>query len=256
MVSNLRHIGFVHQSQDDLPDLVEQLIDHVTDRVAAEGGDYRIWRSATGAEVWLYVEGSRRADGGLDVARIIGLQSFFDPRSRCYVRIDRLLRRPGEPRFVGSVVGRFAGDRAGTAASTPVVFDAIDFDAPRAHGPGATCSVKLVAFGRSLTAFADEAAFRKAGSETAGLSPSSFSATGLMAGPVTPSSHALITGAVVRHARHLYEVSSLPFDHITVACPDAPIDIVMDSRSVPAAVRPGAIVSAMCWMVGRFLGDH
>lgn len=239
---------------DDIHDLVEQLVDDAQHRVAAEGGDYRIWRSATGAEVWLYVEGSRRADGGLDAARIIGLQAFFDPQTRRQIRLDRLLRRPGEPRFVGTAIGRLAGDGAGSA--TPLVFDAVDFDAPRDCHVGSTCSVQLVAFGRSLMAFADEAAFRKAGSETAGLSPSSLVATGLKAAPIAPSSHALVTGQVVRHARHHNELSDLPFDHITVACPDGPIDIVIDSTLVPAAARPGAIVSAMCWMVGRFLGDH
>jgi hypothetical protein len=256
MCSNLRHIGFRNRSEDDLAELVDQLVDDTTDRVAAEGGDYRIWRSATGAEVWLYVEGSRRADGGLDAARIVGLQSFFDPGNRCDVHVDRLFRRPGEPRFVGSVVGRLVGDRDGAAAATPVVFDAVGFDAPRGCEVGGTGPVQLVAFGRMLTAYADEAAFRKAGSETAGLSPSSLVATGLLASPITPSSHALVIGTVVRHARHQNEVSGLPFDHITVACPNAPIDIVIDSTLVPAAVRPGAIVSAMCWMVGRFRGDH
>lgn len=243
---------------------MERLANSARQRLSVQPGDYAIWRSRSGCEIWFHVVGDRRDDGVLHAHGIEGLTPFYEGSSAVMVRLERQVRRADDNDFEGAFVAWVDPDRDGNQPAYPIVFDAIDFAARRDRKLPSSCAVRLVGFVRTMLVFADEAAFRRGGSETAGLEPHSFVAIGIAAvaalpkpgNGAAPSSHALVNGMVIEHALVRNEETGTEFHRMLVASDSAVYDMVAGLHVVPPSIGPGVFVSAMCWMVGRILDDH
>jgi len=259
MASNLSTIGFVFPDEEAFRTAMAACAADASKGLACEGGEYGIWHSPTGAEIWFHIG---EIEGG--AVEIFGLSPFFEGKSDVRVRVSRLIRRNSDNLFEGAVHAWV--NPADTDGGTyPIVFDAVDFAARAACELPAVRRVRLAAFARQMRAFPDEAAFLDALSASGGvrLASRAFIPTGLFqppAGPeggesvaAAPQSTALLTGQVVDHAPLKNERTGREFCWLTVETLDAVLDVVADPEIVSGDIVTGGTIEATALMFGRFL---
>ena len=260
MVSNLSTIGFTFADDESFRAAMLACAGNALAGLDCPDGAYRIWRSRAGAELWFHV--APAADGETE---ILGLTTYFEGQSEGPLKITGPVARPGDNPFEGAFYGWVAPDETGEG-SYPLEFDAVDFSA-RAAGPWpALRQVRIVGFGRELTAFASEADYLAAsqGRPEPRLASKSFIPIGLFAAAqaetdlaVTslpaPSSSALLTGRVVEHRRFTNEATGRDFHWLLVESLEATFDIIADPGIVKGEIVPGGTVETSCWLFGRFL---
>jgi hypothetical protein len=265
MPGNFSSIGFACEPDEQFHARVEDLANTTRERLAVAQGDYVIWRSHSGAELWFHVPGQRLLDGELEADGIIGVTAYFEGSSAARFRLERVIRRGEDNPFEGAFAGWVTDAEGGTAAEVALAFDAIDFAAHDTRSMPLICSVKLVGFVRTLLSFTDEVDFRAGGGETKGMEPRSLFASGLraagakgrtLASAAAPSAHAIVNGVVRDHRRLHNEATDRDFHVVTVESEGMTLDLVAAARHVEGALRPGVVVSAMCSLVGRILEDH
>ncbi len=265
MGGNLSTLGFVFESEEEYFEDMARLATEARQRLAVSPGDYAIWRSRTGAEIWFHLGGTRLADGTLSVDEILGLSPFFGDGADVQIRLERQVLRPDDNAFEGAFAGWVDPDRQGETLAYPLVFDAVDFAAHASRAPPLTVSVRLCGFVRTIAVYADDAAFLAAGSETAGLSPRSVLPIGLLSAaasgklletPMIPSSHVLVNGVVSDHAILRNETTGIDFHKFAVVSDQATYVMVADAERMPASFEDGMIASVACWLMGRIMDDH
>ncbi|MEM1370613.1 MAG: hypothetical protein AAGG72_00135 [Pseudomonadota bacterium] len=183
MVTNLSSLGFQFENEADLKSTVERLAKNAVAGLAVSEGDYRIWRSRTGAELWFHVaSGSATADTvGDDIEReIIGLTPFFEGVSSVDVTLEAGFSRPGDNAFEGGFQAWVADpevppppaknglDQANSTddaddidGSYPIVFDCVDYAAHTAIDLPKRCAVRLIGFAREVAVFDNLESFEK-----------------------------------------------------------------------------------------------
>jgi hypothetical protein len=150
MASNLSTIGFVFDDEDGFRSAMMACAEAATVRLPCLSGNYGIWRSRTGAEVWFHLAAA--ADG---TTEIFGLTPFFEGQSEVSLKITGAIEREGDSEFEGAMTGWVSPDQTGEG-SYPVVFDAVDFAAHNATAWPAIRRVRLSGFAREMQVFATE----------------------------------------------------------------------------------------------------
>ena len=96
MVSNLETIGLGVNDRAGFEKLVTGLAEAAREGLSTPVGDYAVWRSRSGAEVWLHIAPAS-SDGPDAVREILGITPFFDGSSKVPLnvteRINKDLRR-------------------------------------------------------------------------------------------------------------------------------------------------------------------
>lgn len=256
MASNLSTIGFVFADEESFRASMVTCASEAALRVPCAGGNYGVWRSRTGAEVWFHL-GS--ADDGS--TEIFGLTPFFDGQSDVRLKITGPVVRDGDNPFEGSFSGWVSPDDA-EEGSYPVVFDAVDFAAHGADVWPDVRRVRLSGFARELQAFeSDDAYYAVRGAPDADnpkLAAHAFIPLGLFAAaqadaPAVPSSEALLTGKVIEHRTFTNEATGKDFHWLLVESLEATFDILADPAVVSGTLSEGATIEAAVWMFGRLL---
>lgn len=279
MVSNLSTIGFSFADEAGYREAMVRLAEQAAERLTCGDGEYAIWRSRTGAEIWFHLAPEPEDGGARD---IVGLTPFFEGHSEIEIEIEDIFQREDDDPLEGAVSAWVAPDDLGIGAY-PIVFDAID------HGAIANIELpqvrraRISGFARELRCHADEAAFAAAvetGEEGASrLAAQAFVPLGMFeraavphavngngnvasdaSGAETdeqadPSSTALINGRVLQHAKLVNEETGQAFHWLLVESLAATYDIVADPQLVTADIAPGCIVETACWLFGRILAD-
>ncbi len=270
MVSNLSTIGFTFGDDAGFRAAMARLADAAIERLACEGGEYAIWRSRTGAEIWFHL--APASDSGGE-RQIVGLTPFFEGHSELVVEVERLFQRDGDTALEGSVTGWVAPEASAEDGSEaddlgvgayPIVFDAVDFAALAGRELPDVWRVRLAGFARELKAHADEAAFHAAdaGPEPK-LAAQAFLPIGLYdeaedgeaESAAMPRSIAVLTGRVVEHTRLVNEESGSAFHWLLVESLAATYDIIADPEIVSGEIVQGGTVEVACWLFGRILAD-
>lgn len=264
MANNLSCIGFSFAPEvldEAFSGAVERMASEATQRLGCDAGDYAIWRSRTGAEVWVHL--SPEDENG--EREIVGLTPFFEGQSEVSVRLADRIQRPEDNPFEGAWSAWVAPDDDG-GGSYPIVIDAVDWAAHATSSLPYDASLRIVCFARELTAFPSEEAFLS-GERQVDLAPQAFIPIGLFAAAETgassedsdgqplppPSSTALFTGRVLEHATLINEMMGLPFEWLLVESLDATYDVVADPMSVNGEIVVGGTVEVAGWLVGRVL---
>lgn len=251
MPSNLSTIGFTFADEQAFVELMIRLAGASVGRLACECGDYAVWRSRTGAELWFHLPVFGSEDDALDIE---GLTPFYEGQSEASVEIRARLRRADDNPFEGAFL-------AWVEDSFPVVFEAVDFAAHAARELPLRTRVRLDAFALELEAFADEAAFAAAerGGNGIPLAPRAFVPIGQLAAAAAddddavPTSSALLTGKVLEHRLLSNEASGGTFHWLLVDSLDAVLDVLADPEVVKGTITVGGTVEVSCRMFGRLL---
>ena len=255
MASNLSSIGFAFTGADAFQDAMLRLARDAIERVDCSAGDYSIWRSRTGAEIWFHLPPFGTEDDARDIA---GLTPFFEGTSEVAVEITECITRPGDNEFEGAFLARLVLDD-GAADQYSLVFDAVDFAVHAERELPLRAHARLTGFAQSVRAFADEAGFAAAdaGGHGIRLGPQAFVPVGQFANieddAAPRTSEVLLTGRVVEHRKLVNEVTSTPFHWLLVGSVGATFDVVADPECVRCDIVEDGIVEVRCMLFGRLL---
>ena len=259
MASNLSTIGFDDSKPEELEKLLMRLAESASARLTTPKGDYAIWRSRTGAEIWFHL--APQAEGAGTEREIVGLTPFFEGNSNVPLNVTEAVRRPGYGEMEGAFHAWVAPDEEGEGAY-PMVFDAVDFAAMGARELPERWRARVCGFARELKVYADEEAFVVSQSEEPKLAGCAFLPVGMFAAIAgrnadapaaeqVPSSHALIVGKVLAHKRLVNEATDRAFHWLSVQSLAATYDVLAEPDAVSGEIVEGAIVHAGCWLFGR-----
>lgn len=262
MASNLSTIGFQFADEQQFQNEMLGCAAQAADQLECPSGNYGIWRSRSGAEIWFHL--GRGAQGETE---IFGLTPFFEGKSEVTLGLRRALHRTTDNTFEGSLEGVLNPGDDGDSGSYPIVFDAVDFALSGAQQLPVKQRVRLSAFARELSAFADEAGYYAAQeqSERPVFAPQAFIPVGLFAkeqndegqesGPAAvPEATAFFTGRIVECNRLTNERTGRSFDWMLVETLDATIDVIADPAIVVGEIVEGGTVEVSALLFGRVLG--
>lgn len=268
MASNLSSIGFRFANDEEFADTMGALAGEAQDRISCEPGDYVVWRSSSGSEIWFHLP----LFGNEDVAAdLVGLSPFFAGDSDVTLKITARASRPDDNEFEGSFTAWVAPDEDSGEGSYPLVLDAVDFAAHLARELPLVCHAKITAFAREVRVFPDDAAYlarQESNEQQAPLAPKSFIPVGLFAqsarstsdndgddSPQEPASPAaLFTGRVLKHLELTNGRQQTPFHWLVVESLDATYDVVADPEVISGSMlREGATVEVSGMLFGRLL---
>lgn len=279
MASNLSCLGFNITTEGQLRDLVLKLADKADFGLNCEAGDYVIWRSRTGAQLWFHLTDPDASNEG--AREIVGLTPFFEGESCVRVKLTERFQRHGDTPFEGAFQAWVLPAKPSNGASAteidfdqdgiyPVIFDCVDFAGHTRSALPAECEVRFTGFAREVQAHRNDDAFTAAQTGSPHpLAAQAFFPVGMFAAaageggvqsqgdsPAQPSSHAMLTGKVVACAKLMNEETSAHYHWLRVESLDATFDVVADPDVVEGDITIGAIVQVACWMFGRILPDE
>lgn len=257
MASNLSSIGFVFRDAEDFHARMLVLAEESRERLRCDEGEYAIWRSRTGAEVWFHLPPEGDAD---EQATILGLAPFFEGQSRVPVLVTQIHRRPDDTPLEGLLHGWVAPDGSGGGAY-PIAFDAIDFAAHASRPLPATWNCRVTGFCRNLNVHPDSSTLPEIG-EGQRLAAQALIPIGLFnddtdeeVAPTSspPEPTAWLTGIVRAHRLLENEATGRSFHCLSVESLAATYDLVADPDIVTGEIAEGRIVEVMAWMFARVL---
>jgi len=256
VANNLSTIGFVFADDQQFAAAVTDLAGQAAEMLATEHGDYAIWRSRTGAELWVHVgpeEGGER--------EILGLTPAFHGHSEMTVKLTQASQRPTDNAFEGLFTAWVGPDETGEG-SYPLMFEAVDFAAHAARPLPALRRVQLAGFARELRAFRSGADYEASQQQEPRLAAKAFIPVGLFAAAAEDdatesanpaSATALITGRVREVSRLTNEATGLPFFWLLVESHEATFDVVADPSIVHGEIKCGGNIEALVTLFGRIL---
>ena len=224
MPSTLAAIGFTFADATAFQTRMLKLAADTIERLGCAAGDYAIWRSRTGAEIWFHLSALESPDDGRDIA---GLTPFFEGTSEVALEITDRLRRPDDNPFEGAFV---ALGPSGAA----LTFDAVDFAAHAGRDLPFRCHVRLCGFAWRVCAIGTGTPDAAVPCSTVELSAGS-------------------AGKVVEIRQLTNEASGGPFIWLQLECLGASFDVVAEPAAIAAGVMLGALVEVRCRMFGRLI---
>lgn len=266
MASNLSSIGFVFENAEEFQTRVIALAAEARERLSCEAGEYAIWRSRTGAELWFHINGQ---DQAADTREIIGLTPFFEGQSVVALRITTAIKRPKDNPHEGLLYGWVLSEGEIGCDAYPLVFDAIDFAAHAARALPAIWNCRITGFCRALKLHATPDTLPELGEGTR-MAPQAFIPLGLFRdgeadaadgdapggdndNDTPPEPVGLLTGIVRAHRTLTNEATGCSFHWMRVESLIATFDLVADPEIVTGEIAEGRIVEALAWMFARVL---
>lgn len=256
MASNLSTIGFAFASDDDFHDTMIRLVTEAREYHACPPGEYAIWRSRTGAEVWFHIEGTDAV--GVNDRAIAGLTPFYEGGHTTQLVITDAVARPGYNAFEGAFQAKVGG--TGDDAGYPLVFDAVNFAAYSDRKLPARWRVRLTGFARELKAYPTEAEYYAAQTREPAFASKSFVPIGMFSASANdgddkqpPSSYAALTGRVIEARMMENEATGRSFQWLSVSSLEIPIDIVADPDVIVGDIAVGSTIEVICFLFGRIM---
>lgn len=267
MVSTLSSIGFEIPSADYGRRLMAELARYASRRISSIPGDYAVWRSGSGAELWFHVEGERGLYGHIQEGRVVSFQPFFACEGNVAVTVTQLMQRPDDSDFDGVAAA------VATDGGCQVAFNAVDYAVHTRRKLPLEVNAKLLGFARTLSLHASEEAFRAA-ARGAPLGVKSFAGDRHIAiggadndnlprrgqlvmidtgKAYVPRTNARLSGVVVQYKTLENEVSERTYHWFLVDGPGGLYDVVADRDLVAETAMPGMIIETEASFSGRFV---
>ena len=234
--------------------------------VRCPDGEYRIWRSRSGAEVWLHypMPSGQQAGAALTaphfdpIDQLMGLSIAHAGRSAVTLRIGRSLRIAPNNRLDGVSIATLASSRSGERR-VPFTFELIGF-AAEPQKQAFVADVHVVGLAQRIWAYATETDYLRAtpahlligkGSMLE-VEPSDVPEVPMIYRP-KPGTLWLITGEVVRSVRLVNEITGEPYMQIELATDRGTFDLLSSPEMIEGDVSHGHTVAALAALSGRIV---
>ena len=255
MASNLSSLGFLFDDAEAFQAKMIELAGKSLERIPCESGDYSVWRSRTGAEIWFHVPMIGTEDDANDIA---GLTPFYEGLGAIDVTVQVRHKNHDDNAFEGSLTAEIA-DIDGMGY--PLTFNAVDFAAHASRDLPFKATARIVCFARELRAFPSVEAFQADKSGALGeiaLASQAFIPIGHFTekedcGETAPEATALMTGRVVECRRHTNEATGHDFHWLLIDSLAATFDIVADPDIVTGEIVEDGIVVVSGILFGRLM---
>ena len=223
MASNLSSIGFHFAGEQSFLETMTQLADECVETLHCDVGDYAIWRSVTGAEVWFHL-----APQIGDEREVLGLTPFYEGQSCLPLRIDETRQRDDDNAFEGTFHAQVLNPQTGEAILA-LAFAAVDFAAHVTRKTPFACDARICGFAQRLTAYRNSMTCDD-GNEDETLS-----------------------GRILEHRRFGNEVAGHDFHWLLIESSAGIFDIVADPAIVDGEIVDDGAVRVDCRFFGRLL---
>lgn len=262
MASNLSTIGFLFDGEDKFRETMLACAAAAQDQVSCPAGDYGIWRSRSGAEIWFHL--GQTPEGQVE---ILGLTPFFEGKSEVPLTLTQVVGREGDNPFEGALYGTVKPEgESRDDGGFPIMFEAVDFALSSAATVPGSYVARLSAFAREIAAYASEEAYYAAheGLDQPVFAAQAFIPIGLFAAEQSqessaaaseiPASTVLFTGKIIEHNVFTNEVSGREFVWMLVETLEATIDVLADPSIIAGTLEDGAVVKVSALLFGRLIG--
>ncbi len=223
MASNLSSIGFQFAGEQSFLETMTQLADECVETLHCDVGDYAIWRSATGAEVWFHL-----APQIGDEREVLGLTPFYEGQSSLPLRIEQASQRTDDNAFEGMLHAQVLNPQTGDALR-PLAFAAVDFAAHATRDMPFACNARICGFARRLTSY-----------------PTAMTSN-------DATKHETLSGRILEHRKFSNEVAGHDFHWLLVESVAGTFDVVADPEIVDGEIVDGSWVDVDCQFFGRIL---
>lgn len=270
MSIRLHALGFPAQWSPALLRLLETLALEQSKLVGSAKGNYRVWRSQEGAELWFHfprraVRQSEQgpAGSGADVselARPSAITPFHRGLSNCSIRIGRYLHVDRANPLEGSCLAWLPATGPGSREQV-IVLELAPYGLQPLRTPPHSTTAQIVCFAHALWAFPDGAAYARETPTNRRIQLGTCStvteadvpevALNYSSAPITLG---LATGHVRRVIRHMNPVTCQPYYWLRLETKRGTFDVVANPTQMTGDASEGHIVQVCGSFVGRLSG--
>lgn len=272
MCTRLHAIGFPCAIDRRTAEFIADIARTTTRRIVGRDGEYRIWRSQGGAEIWLHYPGGhdvgrgpnkdrRRsqepaADRGLDA--LAGISIGHTGTSDVRLRLVRKLSTSQSNPLEGVGVTNLPSTR-GNERPLTFTFELLGFAAEAVPGP-MPLRMQLIALAQRIWSYPTERAYL-AGTPShrlmgkgavADVRPSDVPEAELIY-RTTPGALWLISGDVVKSMRLINPVTSAPYIWLSLSTDRGLFDVLANPDSIEGDISVGHVAQALVAVTGRIL---
>lgn len=272
MCTRLHAIGFACEIDRQTAGFIAEAAVSARRRIATPSGEYRIWRSSAGAEIWFHyadrlhakpVNGApndaRPASSGFDpIANLSGMSIVHGGTSDVRLRLVRALATSPKNPLEGLAIGSLGSTRP---SERPLVFtfELLGFAQERIASP-ITARVQLTALAQRVWAYPYEQDYLAetpshrliALGAVADVTADDLKDLKLIYQP-RPGSLWLLTGSVTRSMRMINPVTSVPYYWMSVSTDRGCFDVIANPGVIQGDISNGHIVQAVVTVTGRIL---
>ncbi|MDX2158616.1 MAG: hypothetical protein SFW09_19115 [Hyphomicrobiaceae bacterium] len=271
MCTRLHAIGFPCEMDRRTAEFIGTAALNAKRRIACAEGEYRIWRSPAGAEIWLHYPsrdrpfsrtgGSAGTPSGFDpIGDLMGMTVVHAGASVMRMRLARVLRVSKDNPLDGTCVAMLGSQRS---SDKPIAFtfELVGYAETR-HATGAEARVRVTALAQWVWAFAREDAYLAATPShrligkgaMAQAEPGMLPDAPLIYRP-KPGTLWLVTGEVRRSVRLVNPVTRAPYYWVLLATDRGDIDLVASPDRIEGDVSDGHTLQAVVTTAGRIIEE-
>lgn len=267
MSTRLHALGFPSEWTPEMLKRIEALAASKSKLVGAARGNYRVWRSQQGAELWFhYPQRPTRERPATDKpqaavdARPVAVTPFHRGLSSCTIKIGRYLSLDRVNPLEGSCMAWLPPPAAG-GQDQVVVLELAPYGLQPLRTPPYTTTAQIVCFAHAVWAFSDVKTYSHETPSNRRIAAGSVS-------PITeadvpevklsykqsPVTLALATGSVRRAIRHINPETREPYYWLLVETKRGAIDVIANPAQVQGDISEGNVVQVCGSMLARMAG--
>ena len=291
--TRLHAIGFPCEIDRATADCIARIAATPTRRISCAAGEYRIWRSAGGAEIWLHfplvtAAAAAPSKGGVPVLApapaaprvpprpvpppprrderkafdaiddLKGMTIFHRGQSDIRVKLDRSLGIAKENPLDGVCLA-YLEDRTGRGRPAPLAFEHLGFAADPAARPG-LARVQITGLAQKIWAYPTETAYlastpskRLIGRGALTMVEPEEVADAGLIYTTKPATLWLVTGVVRRSIRLTNPLTGTSYVWLLLATDRGEIDVIANPAVIAGDISDGHTVQTVVSMTGRII---
>lgn len=270
MSTRLHALGFASEWTAEMLSLIETLAATKSKLVGASKGNYRLWRSPQGAELWFHyparqaaTRSARAEQAELPLSeRPVAVTPFHRGLSSCPIRIGRHLSLDRVNALEGSCMAWLPA-LPGGGREQVIVLELAPYGLQPLRTPPYETTAQIVCFAHAVWAHQDVAAYVRDTPDNRRVREGSIRPVSETDVPEvklsyrqSPITLGLATGIVRRAIRHINPATRAPYYWMLLETKRGTIDVIANPVQVAGDISEGNIVQVCGSFVARLAGTN